>query len=191
MRLVLAAGIAAVHLLLIFFLAFNMKVNSQPPPEFASVMKLTDFTEYVPVPVRPPSEFENQDSVESIAENMIETDTPVDNVLAAGVFLSTENFLPMHMVSHPPQFDSSAIINDLVYPPIALRSGIEGSVIVELFVDRAGLVQRVDILKETPEGRGFGEAAVKVFMGRKGIPAVANGQAVSIRYRYPVRFSIK
>jgi protein TonB len=97
----------------------------------------------------------------------------------------------MHRLSRTPLFDENAIIADLVYPPIAQRSGIEGRVILELFVDRNGMVQRIDILREDPEGRGFGEAAVRAFTGRKGQPAIANGQPVSARYRYPVTFKIK
>jgi hypothetical protein len=62
-RPLLFATVAAVHLLLIFFLAFSVKVVSQPPPEYASVMKLTDFTEYVPIPPRPPTAAEKQQSV--------------------------------------------------------------------------------------------------------------------------------
>jgi protein TonB len=97
----------------------------------------------------------------------------------------------MHRVSTPPRFDETGIAADLVYPPIALRSGIEGRVILELFVDSTGTVREVRILQETPEGRGFGEAAIKAFMGRKGNAAIANGQAVSCRYRYPVAFRIR
>jgi protein TonB len=199
MRFFLFVGVAAVHLLLIFFLAFSMKVESQSPPEYASVMKLTDFVEHIPIPPRPPVVHESEDvpSVEAIAETMIETDTPPEqNVLAAGVFITTtapaeENYLPMHQVSNPPVFDANAIASDLVYPPIALRSGIEGRVILELFVDRTGTVQRIEILQENPKERGFGEAAVKAFTARKGIPAHANGEPVSARYRYPVTFRIK
>jgi protein TonB len=97
----------------------------------------------------------------------------------------------MHQVSQPPRFDEKEIIAALVYPPIALRSEIEGRVILELFVDRNGLVQRVTILQETPPGRGFGDAAVKVFQGRRGVPGRANGKPVSVRYRYPVSFRIR
>jgi len=122
---------------------------------------------------------------------MVETDVaPEQHVLGAGVFI-TETYLPMHQVSVPPKFDASAIMKDLVYPPIALRSGIEGRVILELFVDRTGAVQRIVILQENPAERGFGEAAVKAFTGRKGQPAYANGEAVSCRYRYPVTFKLK
>jgi protein TonB len=81
-------------------------------------------------------------------------------------------------------------MQDVVYPPIALRSGIEGMVYLELFVDRDGQVRRATVLKETPEGRGFGEAAVKAFENRKGIPASANGEQVAVRFRYQLRFKI-
>ncbi len=188
-RTLLFAGVAAIHLVLIFFLAFNAAATSQEPPEFASVMKLTDLAEFVPPP---PVEEEIRPTVESIAETMIETDTPpAQNVLAAGVFLEPEVFLPAHQLSTAPQFDVNTLLKDLVYPPIALRSGIEGRVILELFVDRTGLVQRIEILQETPTGRGFGEAAIKLFTGRVGTPATANGEAVSARYRYPVTFRIR
>jgi protein TonB len=191
MRLLLVAGVAAFHLLLIFFLAFNMNIARQPPPEYANLMKLVDITEYIPAPP-PQVRTEEQSTVELVAETMIETDTrPDQNVLASGVFLTSENYLPMHRLSRTPLFDEDAITSALVYPPIALRSGIEGRVILELFVDRNGIVQRIDILREDPEGRGFGEAAVRAFTGRKGQPAIANGQPVSARYRYPVTFRIK
>jgi len=174
---------AVIHLLVLFFLVFKTNRMIQETPENARIMKLTDFQEAPPEPDKP--------QVEAIAEKMIETDTaPDQHVLGAGVFL-TENYLPMHQVSVAPKFEINAIMSDLVYPPIALRSGISGRVTLELFVDRTGVVQRVVIVKEDPPERGFGEAAVKVFTGRKGLPAYANGEAVSCRYRYPVTFKIK
>ncbi|MDR2942114.1 MAG: energy transducer TonB [Treponema sp.] len=174
---------AVIHLLVLFFLVFKTDRLIQEGPENARVMKLTDFEEAPPEPEVP--------QVEAIAEKMVETDTaPDQHVLAAGVFLS-ENYLSMHQVSVPPKFDANAVMKDLVYPPIALRSGIEGRVILELFVDRTGAVQRIVILQENPEDRGFGEAAIRAFTGRKGVPAYANGEPVSARYRYPVTFKLK
>jgi protein TonB len=80
----------------------------------------------------------------------------------------------------------------MVYPSIALRSGIEGQVYLDLFVDRVGVIRQREILRETPPGRGFGEAAINAFKGiRATEPAMANGQIVAVRYRYPVRFTIK
>jgi protein TonB len=185
----LSVFIAAVilHLVILLFFVFDTERLISEEGENARVMKLTDINELPP----PPSDPEIPD-VEEIAEMMIETDTPpLQNIVGAGTLHVQENYLLMHQVSNPPEFDISMIMADLVYPPIALRSGIEGRVILELFVDRTGTVQRVIILREEPEGRGFGEAAARALTGRKGKPAAANGEPVSCRYRYPIRFTIK
>jgi protein TonB len=186
---------AFLHIIILFFLVFNVKENIREESPESRVMKLTDFTELLPPPppppLQPPIELDIP-QVETIAETMIETEIPpVQNVAAAGTLLVQENYLPMHLISTRPEFDDERIKTDLVHPPIALRSGIEGRVILELFVDRTGTVKSVTILLEEPAGSGFGEAAIRAFLGKKGIPATANGEAVSCRYRYPVLFRIR
>jgi protein TonB len=105
---------------------------------------------------------------------------------------SWDDYMPIHRVSEPPKFDEREIRSAIVYPPIAQRSGIEGRVILELYIDRNGIVQRVRIMQENPQGRGFGEAAERAFMGRRGTPAYAeNGEPVAARYRYPVNFTLR
>jgi protein TonB len=190
LRLTVFIVAAALHLIVLFFLAFNMQRSMQIEDENARIMKLTDIDE---LPPPPPPEPEIP-QVEEIAEEMIETDIPpIQEVVAAGTIITHEfeDYLPMHQLTTTPQFDTNDIIASLIYPPIALRSGIEGRVYLELFVDRTGAVQRVIILREEPEGRGFGESAVRAFTGRKGVPATANGESVSCRYRYPVSFRLR
>jgi len=190
LRLIIFIIVAALHLVVIFFLVFDTGAVIQDIPENARVMKLTDIAELPP----PPPDEPEIPQVEEIAEVMIETDIPpVQNVVPAGTIInvSFEDYLQMHQVSKRPIFDEESLTSALIYPPIALRSGIEGRVVLELFVDRAGFVQKITILREEPEGKGFGEAAVKAFTGRKGTPAFANEEAVSCRYRYPVVFRIK
>jgi protein TonB len=190
LRLILFAVVAAAHGLFICFFAFNVNAASGAASEEARIMKLTDIEEEPPPP---PEEDEPETVVEEIAETMIETDAPPDQkVVAAGTLIhSGEDYLPMHRVSIPPRFDERLITQALIYPPIALRSGIEGRVILELFVDRTGRVQRITVLQENPPGRGFADAAVKAFEGQRCLPAEANGEPVSVRYRYPVSFRIK
>jgi protein TonB len=184
LRLILFLVALVLHLFILFFVVYDTGRLNMEASESAKIMKVTDLFEVIPIEPEIPV-------VEAIAETMIETDIqPVQEVLGAGVFL-VENYLPMHQLSTPPQFDANSIMADLVYPPIALRSGIEGRVILELFVDRTGTVQRVTILQENPTDRGFGEAAIRAFTGRRGTPATANGEAVSARYRYPVTFRIR
>jgi len=186
LRPVVFIAALVLHLLVLFFIVFDVDRLAQEDFENARIMKLTDIDELPP----PPDPEIPQ--VEEIAEVMVETDiAPIQNVVAAGSLINQDNYLPMHQLSVPPRFDMDAITKDLVYPPIALRSGIEGRAILELFVDRAGIVQRVTVLREDPEGRGFGEAASRALTGRRGVPAIANGEPVSARYRFPVAFRIK
>ena len=190
LRALLFIAVAALHAILLLFIAFNVKTVSQDAEENARVMKVTDLAE------APPPPDEEIPQVEAIAETMIETDTePLQTIVAPGSITTSatswDDYLPIHNVSEPPKFDERDIMANLVYPPIAQRSGIEGRVILELFVDRSGLVQRIIILREEPLDRGFGEAAIRAFTGKRGVPARANGEAVSARYRYPVSFRIR
>jgi len=193
LRLLIFLIVAVVHILLIFFFAINMNVDLQAPAENARMMKLTDLSELIP---EPPPEIELP-KVEAIAETMIETEeVPQQLIVAAGTITtpsapSWDDYLPIHRVSDPPKFNERDIYADLVYPPIALRSGIEGRVILELFVDRNGHIQQILILQENPGDRGFGEAAIRAFTGKRGTPAYSDGQPVSARYRYPITFKIK
>jgi protein TonB len=199
LRLLVAVVVAAAHILLLFFVAVNMQSGPQQELENAHVMKVTDLAEEEPPP--PPPEEEPIPMVESIAETMIETEVvPEQIIVDPGTIItpvivvappSWDDYLPAHKVSASPVFDEREILSSLVFPPIALRSGIEGRVILELFVDKNGIVQRIMILREEPQDRGFGEAAVKAFTGKRGTPAMANGEPVSSRYRYPVSFKIK
>jgi len=170
-------------------------------------MRLADLSEAPPLPPAPPPADPDLPpsealSAQPIAEAMIEAEAPPEEHAGApgaeaepeaggAAAHSWDDFLPMHRVAQPPRFDEGAIAAALVFPPIALRSGIEGRVILELFVDRNGVVQLARVLREDPEGRGFGEAAQRAFLGRQGSPAIADGAPVSSRFRYPVSFRIR
>jgi protein TonB len=209
-RLILFVAVAGLHAVFIFF--FVIRIAAAPltvVEETAAVMKLTDIQEeeplpllpYVPPPLPPGAEYTEAaaDTVEAIAETMIETDEAPDQTVVSGIIgtpgrggeYGTEDYLPMHRISVAPVFSEAAIRDRLVYPPIPLRAKIEGMVYLELFVDHNGQVRQITILRETPEGRGFGDAAEKAFKGMQGTPAQANGAAVAVRYRYPVRFAIR
>ena len=194
--------------------------TQEESPRVMKLLDITELVNevYLPPPppnLPPPPEMSSDiPVVESIAENMIEAEEVPEQIVVAPGTLTTygtgeefgygsvygtgterssswDAYLPSHLVTDPPVFDEKKIARALVYPPIALRSGIEGRVILELFVDRSGVIQRIEIRLEDPPNRGFGEAAVKAFAGISGKPAKANGEAVSSRYRYPVSFRIR
>ncbi|MDR3247230.1 MAG: energy transducer TonB, partial [Treponema sp.] len=141
---------------------------------------------------------------EAIAEEMIETEKEPENqtIVEAGSIITPvapptssnpwDDYLPAHRISVSPKEDPPGnIMRSLRYPPIALRSGIEGRVVLDLFIDRSGIIQRIEILREDPPGRGFGEAAKNAFKDIRFIPAQANGENVSTRLRYPITFKLR
>jgi len=196
-RLIIFLFVAGLHGMFLLFFAIKIEAASVAQEQPVLVMKLTDIQEEEPPPPPPKEEPPPiRTTVDAVVETLIETDyVPEQIVIAAPqpqrVETEVIDYLPMHKISVPPSFSEREIRRALVYPPIALRSGIEGMVYLELFVDKDGLVRNITVLREDPPGRGFGEAAVKAFQGLKGVPAQANGDPVAVRYRYPVRFSIR
>ena len=177
-----------VHILILFFAVFTIKTAVNSSGEAGNVMKIIDIREELP---EPPVSFTQSPDItaEITAEVIIEEDNIVSGETSGGE--EAINFLPMHLVSHLPVFSEDELRRRIIYPPIAQRSEIEGTVYLEVFVDREGTVRNVTVLREDPPDRGFGEAAARAFFGLKGSPALANGQEVAARYRYPVRFTLR
>jgi len=177
------------HIVLILFLVIETNNKAFKPQEYVRIMKVTDLAESIP-PSAPGNEIVIEDE---IAEIMTETDTPPvqDELINGALNISSfDGYYPNHMVSFSPYFDENAIVSEMIYPPLALRAGIEGRVLLELFVDKYGVVQNAVVLREEPPGRGFGESAVRTFTGKKGTPAYINGEPAACRYRYPLMFRI-
>jgi protein TonB len=128
--------------------------------------------------------------MEAIAETMIGTDETPPPINLGYRAPEQIDYLPQHKISILPVLPEDQIVRATIYPPIAQRSNIEGVVYLELFIDPQGNVRDVRILRETPQGRGFGEAAVNAFKGIRGKPAQANGAAVAVRYRYNINFKL-
>ncbi|MCL1927891.1 MAG: energy transducer TonB [Treponema sp.] len=174
-----------IHVLLLFFAVFTIKTVVSAVVERPDIMKITDIKEELPK--LPPA---ISTTSETVAEVIMESDDIESGETYTGGGDAVE-FFPMHLVSQLPRFSEEELKRRVIYPPIAQRSEIEGTVYLEVFVDSEGLVRSVTVLKEDPPDRGFGEAAQKAFLGLKGSPAMANGQEVAVRYRYPVRFTLR
>jgi protein TonB len=203
-RVISFAVVALLHILLLYFLIFDIEVAQIIPDPPVTVIKLTDIQEYAPPPPPPPSVAQPVlNTVETVTEEVIEVEeldpqvevsAPLmtgDSTASGTGYNSGPDYLPQNRVSVFPEFDRVELHNRTVYPPIARRSGIEGTVFLELFIDREGVIRNIVVLKETPEGRGFAEAALKAFQGMRAVPAQANGENVAVRFRYPVRFTLR
>jgi len=203
-RILTFAFVTVLHITLLFLVVFKMETIVTIPEPVAGVMKLVDVQERIPPPPRQPEELQPE-TQDAIAETMIETDEPppplstaigtpgaVSDRAGAYAGFGHIDYLPQHLLSALAVLPEAEIIRAVVYPPIALRSGIEGTVFLDLFIDSEGNIRSITILRENPPGRGFGEAAVNTLKGFKASkPGEANGVAVASRLRYVFRFTLK
>jgi len=76
------------------------------------------------------------------------------------------------------------------FPRRALAAGEEGDVTLDCLVRTSGLLD-CSIVSETPTGRGFAEAALRMAGDHQMAPAMRNGVAVEGRYRMRVPFRVE
>jgi protein TonB len=74
------------------------------------------------------------------------------------------------------------------YPPMALRMGLEGDVMLKIEVDTDGKVTKAEVLKSA--GGGFDEAAMKAVKQSRFEPAQEDGQTVLAEFTYIYRFRL-
>lgn len=181
-RTIIIILISIIYAIVFFTFKFSTPKEETEDTKKYEILKLVDIEEYVP-PVEPEPSVEQVVNETRASENIEETDNEVRNVYEDDIV-----YLPQHKISAIPEIPTSAIIANIVYPPMAQKQGIQGVVYLELFIDEQGKIRRVQVLKDP--GNGFAEAAVKALNGIKCKPALANGKAVAVRFRYPVRFTI-
>ena len=76
------------------------------------------------------------------------------------------------------------------YPEIAQEAGIEGTVVVQVFVDKTGRVTDTVILKGIPN-TGLDESAIKAIRAVRFRPAKAGGATIGVWISIPVNFRLK
>ena len=166
---------------------FNFTNNDEPETvdlRDAEVFKLVDIQEYVkpapkPVEKKDVVKVKNQPKAsELISETKEEVKREEEQ----------EIFLPQHKISVVPVIPRREVLARIVYPPMALKQGIEAVVFLELYIDSKGVIKNIKVLKDP--GHGFAEAAVVALRGISCIPASANGKSCAVRYRYPVKFTL-
>lgn len=84
----------------------------------------------------------------------------------------------------------AAIQRNVRYPPIAQEAGIEGTVIVQAFVNNKGRVTETVILKGVPN-TGLDEAAVEAIRRTLFTPAKQRDRPVGVWISIPVSFKLK
>jgi len=84
----------------------------------------------------------------------------------------------------------NAIQKMIVYPDIALLAGVEGTVIVQAFIDDKGRVKDTVVLKGIPNS-GLDEAAIDAIRKTRFKPAKQRDRAIGVWMSIPVNFKIQ
>lgn len=192
-RMVFIFGIAAVlHVGALVYIRFALPDESGTAKEEYEILKLVDVEEYIPPPAAPAENtvvYNQPEASESVVETEKEIIETSDSSYGTVPVEAEPVYFPQHKISVIPDIPTETILARIEYPPIALRQGLEGVVYLELFIDQAGKIRKISVLKDP--GFGFAEAAVAAIDGVTCKPAMANGEPVAVRFRYPVRFSLK
>ena len=99
------------------------------------------------------------------------------------------DYLPQYKITDVPVIPVKDVLAKIQYPPLAAKQGIEATVYLELLIDDTGKIRKITVLKDP--GYGFADAAVSALSDMTCVPAKMNGQTVAVRFRYPVRFTLK
>jgi len=75
------------------------------------------------------------------------------------------------------------------YPPMALRMGLEGDVVLKIQIDPEGKVMKIDLVKAA--GMGFDEEALKAVKQSRFEPAQRDGKNLPAEFTYIYRFRLQ
>ena len=137
----------------------------------------------------------------------IPIEVPADETLQDVTIASTELDLAQELPPPPPRVQwneeeffvaveempqiiggMEAVLEHLVYPDLALRANVSGTVFVLVYVDEKGNVVKTEVAKGI--GAGCDEAAQRAIEQVKFIPGKQRGKPLKVRIMIPMKFQI-
>lgn len=164
----------------------NVEIQNVDIPE-------TEQYEKPPAPSRPtvPVASEREDIPEdvTIGETTFEEFQAADAPPPAPEEGPKVKFIPY---DEPPQLvgGMQALQRQVHYPEIAKEAGVEGTVIVQAFINKEGRVEKVVVVKGVPK-TGLDEAAIEAVKKTRWKPAKQRDRAVGVWYSIPIVFRLK
>lgn len=138
-----------------------------------------------PIPIEAPSDAEIEDVDLASSEINVAEDVapppPSDNSAEEEYFVAVEE-MP------EPVGGMAAIHNNVIYPEIARRAGVQGRVYVLAFVNDKGEVTKTEVLRGI--GAGCDEAAMAAVRKARFVPGRQRGKPVNVRVSIPIRFQL-
>ena len=195
-RWILIGTVATVALIFYAVPRFS-RVGGQAQKKFSEVVETIEIPptqqfEAPPPPSRPSIPVESED--EDIAEDITIEETDLEDFEWDAPPPPpdegpTVRFIP-YDEAPVPIGGYTAIQRNVRYPPIAQEAGIEGTVIVQAFVNSKGRVTETVILKSIPN-TGLDEAAADAIRRTLFTPAKQRDRPVGVWISIPVKFTLK
>ncbi|MFZ1730159.1 MAG: energy transducer TonB [Bacteroidota bacterium] len=147
-----------------------------------------------PPPARPPIPIEapNSDAIDDID---ISSEVDLNEMKAApaappAVKKVEEEDNYFDVVEDPPTIKGGldAVKKNLVYPDLAIRAGVEGTVIVLAYVNKEGIVTGTEIMRGI--GGGCDEAAMDAVKKVRFNPGLQRDKPVNVKVSVPVKFRL-
>lgn len=169
-------------------------ISNVPPPPAVGVEALVKPTVGMPVPV-PDAEVSAEQTLATQQELSSQPSPALEQLEGGDVQISQDiqidsdaepgmdEFIP---VEKAPQIVKKVIP---VYPDMARRAGLEGTVWVKILVDKDGKPKKAAVIKSTTEI--FNDPAVEAAMQFLFTPAVMNNGPVKVWVSVPFRFKLK
>lgn len=172
-----------------------------PPPSLAAKQQQVKVSQEIvapkfSLPEAVPDEEVTEDYVVVSQEQLAEMSAPAISEGMGGGNVRVE--IPLE--EYLPQADEFVAVEEMpvgislptpVYPPMAQRVGIEGSVWVKVLVDKTGNVRDAKVIKPSGTDAGFEEAALEAARKGKWKPAIQNKQPVAVWASYEIKFLLK
>lgn len=96
-------------------------------------------------------------------------------------------FIPFEVAPQPlPDFSPQP-----AFPEMAKLAGVQGKVVIQIYVDKKGEVKKWKIASEKPADLGFGEEVIKIIPKWKFTPAIQQGNPVGVWIAIPFNFQYK
>lgn len=157
----------------------NTRQENRPPPPPRP-----------PIPIEAPSDAELDDIDISSEIDVSQQQTGPSEPPKVQKQVEEEDEVFFEVVEDPPTIVGGlgAIQEDVVYPELAKRAGIEGTVTVIAYVDKTGRVTKAEVARGI--GGGCDEAAVEAVMKNKFNPGMQRGKPVNVKVAIPIKFKL-
>ena len=195
----LKLSITIVITLLIAAFKFSPIISTQivEVPQTPELIKIEDILNTVqkPKPPKPPAppkiiEASSEDIPEDL--DLINMEIDIDAQLTLppppDPLKVPDEDVPFYWVEEMPEpiGGIKAIQKKVYYNEIAIRTRIEGTVVIEAVIDKEGNVIDAKIVRDI--GGGLGESALKAVLATKFSPGKQRGKPVKVKVNIPVKF---